>query len=84
MNKIPFLLAKARDIGFICCKALLSKHDKRVQNGLQSIVLDYQSRGFKVVSAFGNGAFEPLVEWVRQQLQVDLTTCVAGSHVPQA
>ena len=30
VNKIPFILAKSRDIGFIHCKALLSKHDKRV------------------------------------------------------
>ena len=27
VNKIPFLLTKSRDIGFIHCKALLSKHD---------------------------------------------------------
>ena len=29
-NKIPFLLATSRDIGFIYCKVLLSKHGKRV------------------------------------------------------
>ena len=39
-KKMPFLLAKSRDIGFIHCKALLTKHDKQVQNRLQSIVLD--------------------------------------------
>ena len=27
VNKIPFLLAKSRDIGLIHCKAILSKHD---------------------------------------------------------
>ena len=30
VNKIPFLLAKSRDIGFIDYKALLSKHNKRL------------------------------------------------------
>ena len=30
VNKIPFLLTKSKDIGFIYCKALLSKLDKRV------------------------------------------------------
>ena len=35
VNKIPFLLVISRDIGFIHYKALLSKHDKQVQNGLQ-------------------------------------------------
>ena len=34
VNKILFLLATSRDIGFIHCKALLSKHGKRIQNGL--------------------------------------------------
>ena len=30
VNKILFILATSRDIGFIYCKALLSKHCKRV------------------------------------------------------
>ena len=51
VNKIPYLLAKSRDIGFVHCKALLSKHDKRVQNRLRSIIL----KGFKITSAFGDG-----------------------------
>ena len=40
VNKIPFLLAKSRDIGFIHCKAMLSKHDNKGRKGLQAIVLD--------------------------------------------
>ena len=48
VNKVPFLLATSRDIGFIHCKALLSKHGKRIQNGLQQIILVYQSRGSKL------------------------------------
>ena len=35
VNKIPFLLAKSRDIGFIHCKAMLTNHGKRIRNGLQ-------------------------------------------------
>ena len=84
VNKKPFLLAKSRDIGFILCKAMLSKYDNRVRKGLQLIVLDYQPRGFKVVSAFGDGTFEPLVNWARQDLHLDLTACAADSHEPQA
>ena len=76
-------MAKSRDIGFIHYKELLSKHDKQMQNGLQSIILDNQSRGFKIVSAFGDGAFELLAEWVQNDLHVDLTTCTADSHVPR-
>ena len=62
VNKILFLLAKSRDMRFIHCKILLAKNNKRVQNGLQSIVLDYQSRAFKVTSVFGDGAYKPLVK----------------------
>ena len=43
--------------------AMLSKHDDRVHKGIQAIVLDYQSRGFKVVSAFGDGAFDSIINW---------------------
>ena len=63
---------------------MLSKHDNQIRNGLRSIVLDYQSREFKVVSAFGDGAFEPLVDWARQDLHLDLTVCAADSHAPKA
>ena len=81
---VPFGEEKKRDIGFIHYKALFNKHNKRVQNGLLSIVLDYQSRGFKITSAFGDGIFEPVVTWVRQKLHVDLTICAADLHVPRA
>ena len=39
---------------------------------------------FKVVSTFGDGAFELLAKWVQHDLLVDLTTCAADSHVPRA
>ena len=55
LNKIPFILATSRDIGFINCKALLSKHGKRIRNGLQQIVPEYEAREFEVVSMFGDG-----------------------------
>ena len=84
VNRVAFLLATSRDIGFIHCKALLSKHGKRIKNGLQQIVLDYQARGFKVVSMFGDGEFDPLVDWVQSELHIDLVTCAADSHVPRA
>ena len=61
VNKVPFLLAKSRDIRFIHCKAILTKSDKQVQNGLKSIVLDYEERRFKVTSVFTDNAFKPLI-----------------------
>ena len=63
---------------------MLSKHEDQVSKGLQAIVLDYQSRGSKVVSAFGDRAFEPIINWARQELHLDLTTCAADSHVSRA
>ena len=41
VNKISFRLAKSRDIGFIHCKAMLSKHDNKVRKGFHAIFLDY-------------------------------------------
>ena len=84
VNKVPSLLAKSIDIAFINCKALLTKYDKQVQNGLRLIILDYQSRGFNITSAFGNGAFQPLVIKMRQDLEVDLTTYAADSYMQRA
>ena len=72
VNKIPFLLATSRDVSFIHCKAILTNHRKRIRNGLQQIVLDYEARGFKVVSLFRDGEFEPLVDWVQSELHIDL------------
>ena len=47
-------------------------------------MFDYENREFKVVSMFGDGAFEPLTDWARIELHVDLVTCAADSHVPRA
>ena len=84
VNKVPFLLATSRDIGFIHCKALLSKHGKRIRNGLQQILCDFEARGFKVASMFGDGEFELLVDWVQSELHIDLVTCATNSRMPRA
>ena len=84
VNKTPFLLAISRDIGFIHCKAMVSNHSKRVQNRLKPIAVNYQSRGFKVVTAFGDGAFKHLIKWAQSDLHMYLITCAAASHVPRA
>ena len=84
VNKIPFLLATSRDIGFIHIKAMVSCTGKRIENGLLKIILDYETRGFKVVSMFGDVAFKPLINWALIELHVDLDTCAAYSHVSRA
>ena len=72
VNKTSFLLAISRDIGFIHCKAMAFNNSKRLQNGLKQVTLDYQARGFKVVTAFGGGAFEHLIKWARNELHTHL------------
>ena len=84
VNKIPFLLATSRDIGFIHCKAILTNHGKCIRNGLQQIVLDYEARGFKVISMIGDGAFKPIVNLAQTELYVDLVACAADSNLPRA
>ena len=51
---------------------------------MKQITLDYQARGFNIVTAFGDGAFENLTNWMRNELHIDLRTCAADSHVPRA
>ena len=41
-------------------------------------------KGIQGCICFGDGAFEPLAEWMQHCLHVDLTTCAADSHVPRA
>ena len=79
-----FFLATSRDVEFIHCKAVLLKHDKQVANALRETVKEYEQRGFKVISASGDLAFEPMKQWVKDELNVTLTTCDADSHVPRA
>ena len=66
------------------CKAMVFNHGKCLQNGLKQITLDYQPKGFKVVSAFRDDAFEHLIEWAQHELYTDLITYAADSHVPRA
>ena len=60
VNQTVFLLEILRDIGFIHCRPMSSNVTKKIQNTMRQIILDYQARGFKVVSAFGDGEFDNL------------------------
>ena len=51
---------------------------------MRQITLDYQARGFKVVSAFGDGEFDNLKEWMRGELHINIDTYTADPHVPRA
>ena len=62
VNGVAFFLAKSRDIGFIHCRPVLSKENKRVQNAIKTIINKYENRGFKVTTASGDNAFEPLTD----------------------
>lgn len=83
INGVAFFLATSRDLGFIHCRPVVSKHNKRVQNALKNIVAEYKTRGFKVRTASGNNAFAPLKEWMLEDLDIVLTTCDSDSHVPR-
>ena len=84
MNKTVFLLAISRDIGFIHLRPMNSSVTKPVQNTMKQISLDYQARGFNVVTAFGDGSFEHLIDWMRTELYIFLIIFAANSHVPRA
>ena len=51
---------------------------------MKQIPLDYQARGINVVTAFGDGEFDHLKDWMRSELHIDLDTCAEDSHVPRA
>ena len=51
---------------------------------MKQVTLDYQARGFIMVTAFGDGELNHLKDWMRNELHIDLNTCVADSHVPRA
>ena len=44
----------------------------QIQNTMTQITLDYQARGFNVVTAFGDGEFDHLKGWMRDELHIDL------------
>ena len=37
-----------------------------------------------MASAFGDGEFDHLKDWIRGELHINLDTCAADSHVPRA
>ena len=83
VNQTAFLLAISRDIGFIHCRPMSINSTEKIKNAMKQITLDYQERGFKVILVFGDGEFEHLKDWMRGELQVNLDTCAADSHVPK-
>ena len=84
VNKTTFLLAISRDIGLINCRPMSYSVTKRVRTIMKQISLDYQARGFNVVTTFGDSAFKHLTTWMRGEPHIGLTTCAADSNVPRA
>lgn len=84
INGVAFFLCTSRDIGFIHCKPVLARHNKRVQDALINIAADYRARGFKVVTASGDNAFAPLTEWMKKEIKIIVTTCDIDLHIPRA
>ena len=82
VNGVAFFLAKSRDIGFIHCSPVLSKHNKRVQNAIISIVNEYENRGYVMKTASGDNTFEPLRGWLLEEYGITLDTCDSDSHKP--
>ena len=78
------LVQISRDIRFIHFKTIFKKLEKRVQNGLKSIILDYEAREFKITSKFTDNSFKPLIKWMRQDLHVYLITCATELLVTRA
>ena len=50
---------------------------------MEQITLNYQARGFNVVTAFDNDKFNHLKDWMNES-HIDLDTCAADLHVPRA
>ena len=84
VNQTPFLLEISRDIGFFHCRPMSRHVTKRIQNAMKQITLNYQARGFNVATAFGDGEFEHLTDWMSNELHINLTTCAVDSHVTRA
>ena len=51
---------------------------------MKQITLNYQARGFNVVSAFGDGESDHLKDWMRGELHIDLDAYRVDSHVARA
>ena len=64
VNQTAFLFAISRNIGFIHCRLMSRSVTKKIQNTMKKITLDYQARGFKVVTVSGDGEFEHLKDLI--------------------
>ena len=63
---------------------MASSVTKQLQNTLTQITLDFQVRGFKVISTFGDGVFKHLTNWTKSEPHIDLVACAADLHVSRA
>ena len=50
---------------------------------MKQITLNYQARGFNVLTDFDDGEFDHLKDSMRSKLNIDLDTCAADLHVPR-
>ena len=84
INQKSFLLVISRDIGCIHCRPMSNNVTKQIKNVIKQITLDFQARRSNLVTAFDDGKFNHLKDWMRSKLHIYLDTCTADSHVPRA
>ena len=79
INSMAFFLEKSKVMGSIHCKAILTKSEKQVINGLKSIILDCKVKEFEVTTVFSDVAFNPMIYWNSNSNTLDLP-CTPSAH----
>lgn len=57
---------------------------KTILNGPKLIILDYKAREFMVTTVFTDVAFKTMINWMGQELHVDLNIFATDSQAPRA
>jgi hypothetical protein len=82
VNGIPFLMTISRDLKFGTAESLTNKSAKCIMAGIKNVCRVYTHRGFRVVTAMGDGEYAPLVG-AFMDLKIHLNTTAEDEHVPE-
>ena len=84
VNTIPFLTSISNNIKYRTAKPISAKTIENYRSALDEIFRIYNSAGFIIKIIKADQEFKPLLNPIKDDLEVDLNLAAAQEHVPEA
>ena len=84
VNKMPFLTSISRALYYRTALYLKTRTNKDLYSALDEVLRMYNSSGFTISKIYADNEFKPIMDPVKDELEVDMGYAPTKAHVPEA